>query len=57
MLEELKLAGVSEVELEVRVSNGWALRVYGGAGFVEVGRRRGYYADPLEDAVLMRREI
>ena len=57
MLEELKLAGVSEVELEVRVSNGWALRVYGGVGFVEVGRRRGYYADPLEDAVLMRREI
>jgi [ribosomal protein S18]-alanine N-acetyltransferase len=56
-LEEAKLAGVSEVELEVRVSNGWALRVYGRAGFVEVGRRRAYYADPLEDAVLMRREI
>jgi [ribosomal protein S18]-alanine N-acetyltransferase len=57
MLEELKLAGVSEVELEVRVSNERALRVYGRAGFVEVGRRRGYYADPVEDAVLMRREL
>jgi ribosomal-protein-alanine N-acetyltransferase len=54
MLEELKVAGVEEVELEVRSSNEGALRVYERAGFCEVGRRRGYYREPDEDAVLLR---
>jgi ribosomal-protein-alanine N-acetyltransferase len=54
MLEELRLAGVGEVELEVRSSNERALRIYKRAGFLEVGRRRGYYREPVEDAVLLR---
>jgi ribosomal-protein-alanine N-acetyltransferase len=54
MLVELKLAGVNEVELEVRSSNLWALKFYERAGFGEVGRRRGYYREPDEDAVLLR---
>ena len=41
------------MELEVRVSSGGALALYGSLGFREQGRRRGYYHDPIEDAVLM----
>jgi [ribosomal protein S18]-alanine N-acetyltransferase len=54
MSEELKLAGADEILLEVRASNEQARWFYGKAGFVEAGRRRGYYADPVEDALLLR---
>ncbi len=42
------------VYLEVRDSNVAARRLYERGGFVECGRRRGYYRSPREDAVLMR---
>jgi len=51
---QLKAAGVEEVHLEVRVSNQPALGFYRSLGFVPTGLRRGYYADPVEDAALMR---
>jgi ribosomal-protein-alanine N-acetyltransferase len=47
----------NEIRLEVRESNAPALRLYEACGFVVAGRRPGYYADPAEDAVLMRRQI
>jgi ribosomal-protein-alanine N-acetyltransferase len=53
-MEELKMVGVKEVELEVRASNEWAIRLYQRAGFSEVGRRREYYQWPVEDALLLR---
>ena len=40
--------------LEVRESNVPARRLYESAGFVENGRRKGYYPDPIEDAILYR---
>lgn len=51
---ELVSAGISEIMLEVRVSNGAALGLYRQLGFAETGRRPCYYHDPVEDAVLMR---
>lgn len=39
--------------LEVRASNGKAAALYRKHGFEEVGRRRDYYQDPREDAILM----
>ena len=53
---------IATVHLEVRVSNEPALKLYQGLGFVEVGRRKGYYAPTLntferEDARLMSRHI
>ncbi len=49
--------GARWMELEVRVGSEGALRMYAGLGFAEVGRRRGYYQDPVEDAVLLRAEL
>lgn len=45
------------MELEVRVGSGGAIELYAGLGFVAVGRRRGYYREPVEDAVMMRLEL
>ena len=54
LAEELRRAEVWEVFLEVRASNRAACGLYRALGFVETGRRTRYYADPEEDAVLMR---
>ena len=45
--------GVEHLFLEVRVSNRSGRDLYGSAGFVELGRRRNYYDQPREDAILM----
>jgi [ribosomal protein S18]-alanine N-acetyltransferase len=49
--------GAGVVELEVRAGSGGAIALYEGLGFVGVGRRRGYYGEPVEDAVMMRLEL
>jgi [ribosomal protein S18]-alanine N-acetyltransferase len=49
--------GVREVFLEVRPSNEVAKRLYERFGFSQVGRRRNYYQDPVEDALVMRRPL
>jgi ribosomal-protein-alanine acetyltransferase len=51
---ELRRQGTAEVMLEVREANHSALEFYRFLGFREEGRRKSYYADPVEDAVLMR---
>jgi ribosomal-protein-alanine N-acetyltransferase len=48
-------AQITKVQLEVRASNSPALAFYRAQGFIETGRRSGYYADPAEDAVLLDR--
>lgn len=45
--------GVKRAFLEVRASNSPAIALYQAAGFAVVGRRRGYYRAPVEDALLM----
>ncbi len=54
-LQQLPALGVERLMLEVRASNVAALSLYRGLGFVEDGRRSGYYATVTghEDAVLM----
>ena len=42
--------------LEVRASNAPAIALYEKHGFYEVGRRKDYYDDPKEDALLLTRE-
>jgi len=55
-LQELELGGACTVFLEVRPSNTAALRLYASRGFRTVGRRRGYYTVPREDALVLRRD-
>ena len=43
------------VWLEVRVSNAPAQRLYASRRFEEIGRRRNYYREPVEDALVLRR--
>jgi ribosomal-protein-alanine N-acetyltransferase len=47
-------AHAQEVFLEVRASNAAAQSLYASRGFATVGRRRGYYQQPVEDALLLR---
>lgn len=50
LAQKKKLAFVS---LEVRVSNSAAIALYEKAGFKEEGRRKSFYRDPREDALIM----
>jgi ribosomal-protein-alanine N-acetyltransferase len=45
---------VTTLYLEVRSSNTAARALYASHGFMEVGRRRGYYRRPVEDALVLR---
>ncbi len=45
------------VFLEVRESNTAARTLYERAGFEQTGRRKSYYTDPVEDALLYRRSL
>lgn len=45
--------GASEIWLEVRAGNCAAIELYRRAGFSETGRRRRYYSNPEEDAMLL----
>jgi ribosomal-protein-alanine N-acetyltransferase len=48
-----KAKQASQAVLEVRAGNEAAQQLYRASGFEVVGRRRRYYKEPLEDALLM----
>ena len=53
VLEEGRRAGARMAFLEVRASNVVAQALYARCGFVVTGRRRNYYFEPTEDALVM----
>jgi ribosomal-protein-alanine N-acetyltransferase len=53
-LEACSAAGSQCAELEVRAGNRAAIGLYTRLGFEQTGMRTGYYANPKEDAVLLR---
>ncbi len=57
VIQAMRDLGVRELFLEVRISNTGAQSLYRQYGFLEVGLRRGYYASPVEDALIMRRAL
>jgi [ribosomal protein S18]-alanine N-acetyltransferase len=57
VLDRAEQRGVREVFLEVRPSNTAARSLYERFGFAPVGRRRNYYQEPAEDALVLRRPI
>lgn len=54
LLDMARASGARSVFLEVRESNHAARALYESRAFVESGRRRRYYQDPDEDAILYR---
>jgi ribosomal-protein-alanine N-acetyltransferase len=53
LIEAALLRGAGEATLEVRASNVVAQNLYRKHAFVQVGRRKGYYTDNREDALIM----
>lgn len=45
--------GLESLFLEVRSQNLPAIKLYTAYGFREIGRRRGYYKNPTDDAIIM----
>ena len=56
LVASLKDQEVYSLTLEVRVSNNAAIALYEKLGFIQVGRRPGYYCKPKEDALILRKE-
>ena len=56
LVDELKDQKVYSLTLEVRASNNPAITLYEKLGFTAVGRRPGYYRNPREDALILRKE-
>jgi ribosomal-protein-alanine acetyltransferase len=50
-------AGIEKIFLEVRESNQAARALYQKSGFTETGRRKNYYEQPSEDAILYCRDL
>lgn len=57
MLRMAEMQGIKFVHLEVRQGNETARRLYQRLGFKEDGLRRNYYENPVENAVLMTKEM
>lgn len=53
MLQVSRRRGLKRATLEVKASNQAALSLYQKFGFQEAGRRRGYYKDTGEDALIL----
>lgn len=53
LLQSARDRALDSATLEVRVSNESALRLYNRFGFQQVGRRRAYYQDTGEDALIL----
>ena len=51
--EKVAQLGARSIWLDVRVSNHNAIGFYTSLGFIKEGIRRNFYADPVEDALLM----
>ena len=56
LIQALKERGSHSLTLEVRSSNAPAICLYNQLGFEEAGRRRNYYCNPKEDALILRKE-
>lgn len=53
LIDEAKMRKSRALTLEVRAGNQIAQNLYTSLGFSPLGRRKGYYADTNEDAIIM----
>ena len=56
LVRDLKERASHSLTLEVRASNAPARALYESLGFSQAGRRPGYYRNPKEDALILRKE-
>ena len=56
LVSALRERGSKQLTLEVRDSNASARALYEKLGFSEIGRRKNYYRNPKEDALILRKE-
>lgn len=57
VIESVKKMGAKFLTLEVRVSNASAISLYTKINFKVVGIRKNYYANPVEDAFIMMKNL
>lgn len=57
IMADVMEVGLRALYLEVRESNAAARALYRSLGFEQVGRRRGYYQHPSEDALVLKRDL
>ena len=57
LLSRAEKRGAARFILEVREGNLPAIRLYESLGFLHAGRRKNFYSDPAEDALIMIKEI
>ena len=57
MIEICKCSEIINMTLEVRESNFDAIRLYERFGFKSMGKRPKYYHNPVEDAIIMWKEV
>ncbi len=57
LLDKARSFELKKIFLEVRASNEAAVRLYEKKLFQQVGVRKGYYTEPVEDALLMCKEL
>ena len=57
ILEYAKQTGIKMLFLEVRESNRVARKLYESYGFSPIARRKAYYRQPIEDAIVMMTEL
>jgi len=57
LLTEARAYRATRAFLEVRAGNAVAQALYENCGFFAVGRRRNYYSNPVEDALIMTLEV
>lgn len=56
LLAALRARGIRSLTLEVRASNRPARSLYEKNGFFQAGLRKNYYFQPVEDALILRKE-
>ena len=56
LIQELSKNNVSSLTLEVRASNAPAITLYEKLDFSKIGCRPGYYRNPREDALVLKKE-
>lgn len=54
LIDAAKAAGATEIRQEIRASNLPAQKLGQSCGFLQEGRRSGYYSQPVEDAMLFK---